>query len=317
MGKPHPMALRERVAAFVDEGHSNREASRHFRVSPRFVNNLMKLRAETGSLEPRRQGHGPGGGKLADHADFVRRRIAENGDLTLDELCVELDGRGVGVHRSNVGRLLDRLGLSHKKRRSRPANSSAPMSGRRAHWTGRRKPFFAKALTRLVFIDETSTDTRLTKRGGWSAKGQRYRSHAPFGGWTTQTFISGLRCHGMIAPWIIDRPMNRASFETYVETQLAPELQPGDIVILDNVAFHKSQRAAELIRQRGAWFLPLPPYSPDLNPIEMAFSKLKALLRKHAARSFDAICDALRDICDLFDPIQCRNFFKAAGYEPD
>jgi transposase len=132
MGKPLPLALRERVAAFVDEGHSNREASRHFRVSPRFVNNLMKLRAETGSLEPRRQGHGPGGGKLASQVDFVRRRIAETGDLTLDELCVELEGRGVSVHRSNVGRLLDRLGLSHKKRRSRPANSSAPMSGRRA-----------------------------------------------------------------------------------------------------------------------------------------------------------------------------------------
>jgi transposase len=132
MGKPLPLALREHVAAFVDEGHSNREASRHFRVSPRFVNNLMKLRTATGSLVPRRQGHGPGGGKLASQVDFVRRRIAENGDLTLDELCVELEGRGVSVHRSNVGRLLDRLGLSHKKRRFRPANSSAPMSVRRA-----------------------------------------------------------------------------------------------------------------------------------------------------------------------------------------
>ena len=106
----------------------------------------------------------------------------------------------------------------------------------------------------------------------------------------------------------------KARFELYVETQLAPELKPGDVVILDNVAFHKSERAAELVRQRGAWLLPLPAYSPDLNPIEMAFSKLKALLRKKAARSFDALCNALKDICDLFDPLQCRNFF-AAGYE--
>jgi len=111
--------------------------------------------------------------------------------------------------------------------------------------------------------------------------------------------------------------MNTARFEFYIETQLAPELSEGDIVILDNVAFHKSPRAAELVHERGAWMLPLPAYSPDLNPIEMAFSKLKALLRKRAARSFDAICDALKDICDLFDPIQCRNFFKAAGYEAD
>lgn len=137
MGKPHPMALRLRVCAFVDEGNSNREASRHFRVSPKFVNDLMKLRGATGSLEPRRQGHGFGGGKLADQADFVRARLAENGDLTLDELCVALEGRGVVVHRSSVARLLHRLGLSHKKRRSGPASRSAPTSGRRAS-TGRR-----------------------------------------------------------------------------------------------------------------------------------------------------------------------------------
>ena len=115
MGKPHPMALRERVAAFVDEGHGHREAARHFRVSPRFVNELMKLRRETGSLAPRRQGHATGWGKLAPHAGFVRERMAAQGELTLDELCVELASRGVIVHRSSAGRLLHRLGLSHKK----------------------------------------------------------------------------------------------------------------------------------------------------------------------------------------------------------
>lgn len=115
MGKPHPMALRERVAAYVDEGHGHREAARHFRVSPRFVNDLMKRRLETGALVPRRQGHAPGAGKLSPHEGFVRRRMAEAGDLTLDELCVELEARGVVVHRATVGRLLHRLGLSHKK----------------------------------------------------------------------------------------------------------------------------------------------------------------------------------------------------------
>lgn len=115
MGKPLPIELRRRVAAYVDEGHGHREASRHFRVSPRFVNNLMKLRAQTGSLEPRRQGHGVGVGKLGAHGEFVRQRLAEVGELTLDELCVELETRGVSVHRSNVSRLLHRLGLSHKK----------------------------------------------------------------------------------------------------------------------------------------------------------------------------------------------------------
>ncbi len=113
MGKPHPMALRERVVAFVEEGHSNREAARHFRVSPRFVNNMMILHQRSGSLEAKAQGRPDGSGKLADHHGWVCQRMAENGELTLDELCVELAKRGITVHRSSVGRLLH---LSHKKK---------------------------------------------------------------------------------------------------------------------------------------------------------------------------------------------------------
>ncbi|MGX1260028.1 transposase [Sinorhizobium fredii] len=127
MGKSHPIALRSRVVAFVEEGRSHREAARHFRVSPRFVNNLVILKRETGSVSPRRQGH-LGGGKLNAHGDWVRERLAQNGELTLDELCVELAGRGVIVHRSNVGRLLHRLGLSHKKK---PTGKRASASGDR------------------------------------------------------------------------------------------------------------------------------------------------------------------------------------------
>lgn len=182
-------------------------------------------------------------------------------------------------------------------------------------WTGGRRSFFNKALAKLIFIDETSTNTKLTKRSGWSPRGQRYRTHAPFGSWTSQTFIAGLRSWGMVAPWIVNRPMNGRIFETWIETQLAPTLTKGDVVILDNVAFHKSPRAEELVRAKGAWLLFLPPYSPDLNPIEMAFSKLKTLLRKRAARSFDAIANALGEICNLFSVTECRNYFKAAGYE--
>lgn len=191
------------------------------------------------------------------------------------------------------------------------------IAAERDFWTNRRRPFFSKALPRLVFIDETSANTKLTKRAGWSPRGDRYRTHAPFGSWKTQTFIAGLRCHGLTAPWIVNAPMNGTIFEAYIETQLAPTLSPGDVVILDNVAFHKSQRAQQLVRQRGAWMLFLPPYSPDLNPIEMAYAKLKALLRKHAARSFDAICEAVGEICSLVTETECLNFFEAAGYEVD
>ncbi len=138
---------------------------------------------------------------------------------------------------------------------------------------------------RLIFIDETGTTTKMTRLRGRSAKGCRLNSKAPFGHWGTQTFVAGLKCDGLIAPWVIDAPMNRIIFDTYVETQLVPALRHGDVVILDNLSSHKSERAEKAIRSRGAWLLFLPPYSPDLNPIEMAFSKLKAQLRAMAAQN--------------------------------
>lgn len=118
MGKPHPIELRERVVAFVEDGHTHRAAAEHFRVSPRFVNNMIILKRDTGCLAAKRQGHGGVISKLRDRGDWLRQRLADNGDLTLDELCVELADLGITIHRSNVGRFLHRLGLSHKKKPS-------------------------------------------------------------------------------------------------------------------------------------------------------------------------------------------------------
>jgi transposase len=170
---------------------------------------------------------------------------------------------------------------------------------------------------RLVFVDETSITTKMVRLRGRSLLGQRLRADAPFGHWKTQTFIAGLRCDGLVAPWIIDKALDRPIFDTWVETQLAPTLSKGDIVILDNLAVHKSPKAVEILKDKGAWFLFLPPYSPDLNPIEMAFSKLKALLRAAEARTFDALWKAVGNICDLFPFSECWNFLKAAGYASD
>ena len=170
---------------------------------------------------------------------------------------------------------------------------------------------------RLVFLDETGTTTKMTRRRGRARIGARLRAKAPFGHWGTQTFIAGLRCDGLTAPWVVDKPMTRAIFESYVETQLAPTLQPGDVVILDNLASHKSEKAHAILKERGAWFLFLPPYSPDLNPIEMAFAKLKAHLRRIGARTIDALWRAVGDICDLYSPEECWNYLTAAGYAPD
>jgi hypothetical protein len=119
---------------------------------------------------------------------------------------------------------------------------------------------------RLVFIDETGTTTKMTRLRGRSRRGQRLKANAPFGHWGTQTFIAALRCDGLTAPWIINKPMNRAIFDTYIETQLAPTLQPGDVVILDNLPSHKSPKAKAILKEQGAWLLFLPPCSPDLNP---------------------------------------------------
>lgn len=160
---------------------------------------------------------------------------------------------------------------------------------------------------RLIFIDETGTTTKMTRPRGRSQKGERLNSKAPFGHWGTQTFVAGLRCDGLIAPWVIDAPMNRIIFETYVDTQLAPALKPGDVVILDNLSSHKSEKAEKAIRARGAWLLFLPPYSPDLNPIEMAFAKLKAHLRAAATRTIDDLWKAIGNICALFSPQECSN----------
>jgi len=171
-----------------------------------------------------------------------------------------------------------------------------------------------QAPERLVFIDETSVKTNLTRLRGRSPRGERLHGAAPFGSWNTQTLIAGLTSEGIVAPWVIKGAMDGAAFETYIRTQLAPVLQPRTVVILDNLATRRNVAAASALKERGCWFLFLPAYSPDLNPIEMAFSKLKAHLRRIGARTFDQLLEAIGDICDLFTTDECWNYFSAAGY---
>jgi transposase len=195
--------------------------------------------------------------------------------------------------------------------RDRPSVRAA-----RRLWIDHRQPRMRTAPDRLVFIDETAVKTNLTRLRGRAPMGERLYGRAPFGKWCTQTFIAGLAHDRLIAPWVVNGAMNGKAFETYIETQLAPLLKPGTVVILDNFSTHKSPRAAEILKEHGCWFLFLPPYSPDLNPIELAFSKLKSHLRRVGARTYDHLIDAIGDICDLFGPDQCWNFFNAAGYAP-
>jgi transposase len=167
----------------------------------------------------------------------------------------------------------------------------------------------------LIFIDETWASTKMARTHGRCRRGERLRMGVPHGHWKTTTFLAGLTPRGMIAPFVLDGPIDRSAFETYVERVLVPELEPGRIVIMDNLSSHKGPRVRELIEAAGASLIYLPPYSPDFNPIENAFAKLKALLRKAAKRTIDALWTAIGLIIDLFTPAECQNYFAAAGYD--
>jgi transposase len=149
---------------------------------------------------------------------------------------------------------------------------------------------------------------------GRCARGERLKAAVPWGHWKTTTFVAGLRLDGLHAPMVIDGAMDGDAFKAYVEHLLAPSLRPRDIVVMDNLAAHKVDGVREAIKARGAFLLYLPAYSPDLNPIEQAYAKLKALLRKAAARTVDDLWQAIADALDQFSPQECRNFFDNAGY---
>ncbi len=170
---------------------------------------------------------------------------------------------------------------------------------------------------RLIFIDETGASTKMARLRGWAPKGERCRASLPHGHWKTTTFTAGLRLDGLVAPWLLDGPMDGTAFLVYIRRVLAPELKPGDIIIMDNLPAHKVAGVREAIEAAGATLLYLPPYSPDFNPIEMAFSKLKALLRKAAARTIEDLWAAVADILNAFTPEECLNYFAAAGYDLD
>ena len=167
---------------------------------------------------------------------------------------------------------------------------------------------------KLVFVDETGTNTQMARLRGRSNKGSRVIGHVPHGHWKTTTFVAGLRNDCITAPLVIDRPMNGAIFIAWLEQSLAPTLTLGDTVIMDNLPAHKVSGVRAIIESVGATLLYLPPDSPDFNPIEMMFAKLKALLRKAAERTIDNLWDRIGKILDEFSPHECANYFSHAGY---
>ena len=171
--------------------------------------------------------------------------------------------------------------------------------------------------SRLVFIDETWTKTNMAPLRGWAPRGMRLTTKVPHGHWNTATFLAALRHDRIDAPWLLEGPIDGESFSIYVEKVLLPTLRSGDIVIMDNLGSHKGKVVRRLIRSAGAKLIFLPKYSPDLNPIEQVFAKLKHLLRKAAARTVETVCAAIGELLAAFTPDECANYFTNSGYAPN
>ena len=167
----------------------------------------------------------------------------------------------------------------------------------------------------LVFLDESGVTTEMTRRYGWAPRPQRVSEAVPAGHWRTLTVLAALTLDGMLASMTIESPTDGDVFLAFLEQVLGPKLQPGHVVVLDNLSAHKIEGVRQLIESRGAQLLYLPPYSPDFNPIENAFAKLKAMLRKAVERTVDGLWAAIGRLLDLFTPAECRNYFAAAGYD--
>jgi transposase len=194
----------------------------------------------------------------------------------------------------------------------RPSEQERPDVARRRTWWRRAQGRLA--VEHLVFIDETWTKTNMTRTHGWWRRGEPLPAAVPHGHWQTMTFLAALRHDGITAPWVLDGPINGESFTIYVEQVLLPTLRRHDIVIMDNLGSHKGARVRHIIRQAGARLLFLPPYSPDLNPIEQVFAKLKTLLRKAEERTVDAVWRRIGALLHAFSPDECINYLRNAGY---
>ena len=165
-----------------------------------------------------------------------------------------------------------------------------------------------------MFIDETWAKTNMTPLRGWCRRGERLKAKAPFGRWKTMTFVAALRCDRIDAPCLFDGPINGEAFLAYVTDLLVPTLKAGDVVILDNLGSHRGKLVRKAIRAVGARLLFLPKYSPDLNPIEQVFSKLKHMLRRAQARSYEGLLEAVARLLDTYSPAECANYLKNSGY---
>lgn len=292
---PYSQDLRKRVLDTVQRGDGSlRQIARRFVVSISFVTRLLQLDRSTGSVLPRPHGGGNPAALGPDDLERLRELVRQQPDATLEELRQRL---GASCSTMTISRALRKLGLPRKKKVPRAAEQDRPD-------VQERRREFCEELAgldprRLVFVDECGANTAMTRTHGRAPAGQRVDANTP-GRWESITLTSGMRLSGVTAALAFPGATNASVFETYVEEVLAPELKPGDVVIWDNLKPHESEEAIEAVEAAGARVVPLPPWSPDLTPIEEMFSKVKGSLRSAAARTketvYAAFGSALHDV---------------------
>ena len=309
MAKAYSADMRERVIGRVESGASRREAAEHFEVSASTAVIWVKCFRETGrcAAQPRGGSTSP----LERHADFLLALIEVEPDLTLDEIVWAMRKQEIPGSRTAVWRFFHRRKITFKKSLRAAEQERADVARARRRWM-REQGLFDPA--RLVFIDETAANTKMVRLYGRCTRGERVVDHVPQGHWKTITFVAALRRHGMTASRTIDGAMTGKRFLAYVEGCLAPTLKRNDIVMIDNLPAHKAAGVREAIEARGATLRFLPKYSPDLNPIEMPFSQMKAYLRKAGERTVPRLRRRIGSFARNLTAREAANYFRHAGY---
>ncbi len=311
MPGPYSQDLRDRVASAISGGSSARAAAKRFSISESTAIRWAQRLSAEGHAKARAMG-GDRRSRLTEHRVTVLTLVAHKPDLTLAEIRGELTERhGVTVGLGTVWRFLAAHDITLKKS-LHAAEQQRPDVAEARHAVIRRQPALDRE--RLVFIDETAAATTMTRHVGRCAQGLRLIAPVRHGHWKTTTLVAALRTTGITAPYVLDGARSGAPFRAYVEQILAPTLGTGDTVVMDNLPCHKVAGIREAIESVGAKLVYLPPYSPDLNPIEQAFAKLKALLRKTGERTRDGLWDAIARILRHYSPNECRNLFRNSGY---
>lgn len=305
---PIPVPVRRRIVQLYERGKSTREIAQFFGFCVAAVRRVRQQFRQRGTLEPRTHLSGRRTLLTKERKQRLQELLSEQPDATLAELGTRMDRP---FRTSTMDLWLRRLGWKYKKTLVAAEQNRPDVAEQRARW---HEQLAREPVTGLVFVDESGANTQMTRWRGRALGGQRLVAHVPHGSYQTSTLISGIRWEGPCAPWLFEGPMNGEMFLAWVEQGLAPTLRAGDLVILDNLATHKIRGVREAIQSRGARLLYLPPYSPDFNPIEPMWSKIKQILRSLAPRTQTELLEAAKLAFNTITPADCLGFFLHACY---